>query len=144
VKLEGENTLLVRGRTATISGKPDLVVDNLQGPMVFVVELKTTPNKRPEHVAQVWLYGWMMGLIGRYTKVKAVGAFHLALCYPDNEMVPLTGDEYTEEQATDAIALLSNSAPPPTRPSRFNCQFCDVADCKARPGQDELSETEVF
>jgi len=134
VTLEGQNSIRLYGRTATIAGKPDLIAydDGCN-----VVEDTKGGRRKDEHATQVWLYLWLRRLM-RTAGENEVGR----VIYADRE-VTVRDDHHCDEDVQSAIAVLIGPEPE-KRPSEQSCRFCDVADCAVRAQRVEEVQTDAF
>ena len=72
---ENQNSFALRGRTATLGGKPDLVA--LKGESGTIIDVKTG-SPSPAHSVQVMLY--------MYAVPRAMGRHHGVVVYRDHEV----------------------------------------------------------
>jgi hypothetical protein len=131
VLLEEANAFTVQGRTAIVTGKPDLVAINQN--QVLIEDMKTGKRRSSDH-AQVGVY---MLLTGKSYEGKAVWG---NVVYPD-EVIPVK--PLAVEHLTKLIASLL--VEPTASPSHGECRWCPLTDCPHRlRGQNELKETDLF
>ena len=55
VEAEGQNSFQLRGKAATLSGKPDLIVRREDGDEAVIIDGKTG-HESPSHIVQVMIY----------------------------------------------------------------------------------------
>jgi len=126
VKVEDEGEFNLKGKSATLAGKPDIV--GIRDGRGLVVDAKAGKQRASDHW-QVLIYkfalplSWFpksMPLDGEIQyKDEAVAVRELG----DAEVLAITG----------AIKIVSNlDTPPDPIPSTFECGRCDVAACKSR------------
>ncbi len=136
VWVDAQNSFTLRGNTATLAGRPDLVVtrDN----EVVVVDVKVgQPNA--SHAAQVMAY---MYALPRAMKSRFRGAvFSGQIVYPDGP-VDVPGSAVDDEfvAALGGLVRALGSAQPPRKvPSWNECRFCPIGarDCPERVAVDE-------
>ena len=137
VFVEAQNAFRLRGRTATLAGRPDLVV--LDERDATIIDVKTG-QERPWHRVQVMIYQYALPLaLPQYRNVRIGGE----VIYPTHTVrVPrgaLPG-HFIEELGA-LIRRLATDAPPKRVPSVQECGFCEVTaeDCPERV--DMASET---
>ena len=140
---EGQNSFTLRGSTATLGGKPDLVAK--KGSSGIIVDVKTG-KPSPSHSVQVMLYMYAVPrALGQY---KGMG-FDGKVVYEDHEVdIPASAvDETFISNVSDLIGRLAASSPARKVPSVTECRFCDITklDCPERL-EDALQEgtTEDF
>ncbi len=140
---EGQNAFTLVGKTATLGGKPDLIVRN--GSAGTIIDVKTgTPS--PAHVAQVMLYQYAVPkALGQYRGIR----FDEKLVYRGYEIdIPVDAiDEAFVGNMVSLIGRLAASTPARRVPSAQECGFCEItgADCPERlPDQREEGQTEDF
>ena len=142
---EGQNAFALRGRTATLGGKPDLVaVKDREGVIIDVKTGKPSPSNN----AQVMLY--------MYTVPKALGrhggiAFTGSVVYPGRsvEIPASVVDEGFVANMGRLVRRLASDQPARLVPSLAKCRHCSItgADCPDRmDGADDAGEgvTEDF
>ena len=141
---ENRNSFALRGGTATLGGKPDLVA--LKGESGTIIDVKTG-SPSPAHSAQVMLY--------MYAVPRAMGQYHgMAfddrVAYRDHEVaIPATAvDEAFIWNLARLLRRLSAEAPARRVPSPREWGFCDIssADCPERAAEGAVAEgvTEDF
>ena len=141
VSVEGQNAFNLRGKSAVLAGKPDLVAR--RGDLV-VVDAKTG-RPSPAHAAQVAVYVYCLPrALGRYKGLSISGQ----VAYPDHQVeVPAqTVDGVFIERVGRLVTRLASETPPARVPSPGECRFCDIADCRARAEDGPVEEglTEDF
>lgn len=141
---ESQNSFTLRGRTATLGGKPDLIT--VSGTQGIIVDAKTG-QPSPSHHIQVMLY--------MYAIPKALGQYHgIAfdgqIVYPDHEEhVPNHAVSQTfVDNFSRLIQRLASQEPARKVPSLLECRFCNITsgDCPQRveDGAQDEKETEDF
>ena len=139
VDVEAQNRFELRGRTATLAGRPDIIAH--RGDQVVVVDAKTG-NDSPSHTVQVMIYLYAVPkALRRYRNAKLRGQ----VTYRDHTVrVPADAvDEQFVQNLGALILRISADEPPRRAPSQQECRFCEitVGDCPVRV--DEGSETEA-
>ena len=141
---EGQNAFALRGQSATLGGKPDLVaVKDGEG---VIIDIKTG-QPYPSHAAQVMLY--------MYAVPKALGrhggiAFTGSVVYPDHSVeIPASAvDAGFVENMGRLVRRLAAGSPARRVPSASECRYCPItgADCPERMDGDggEEGVTEDF
>ena len=138
VDIEAQNSFQLRGSSATLAGKPDLIAK--QDDDAVVVDVKTS-HESASHVVQVMIYVYAIPrALERYRTLKLRGQ----VTY-DDHTVRIPAEAVDDQFIQNLGALIRRLAAdqPPTRvPSRQECRFCDITaeDCPERV--DEGSETE--
>ena len=141
---ESQNGFALRGRTATLGGKPDLIAR--EGESGTIIDVKTG-SPSPAHSVQVMLY--------MYAVPRAMGqhhgvAFDGVVAYGDHE-VPIPAAAVSETfigNLSRLVGRLSSAEAARRVPSPRECGFCDIssADCPERTAEDAVAEgvTEDF
>ena len=142
---EGQNSFSLRGRSATLGGKPDLITR--KGTAGTIIDVKTG-RPQPSHGAQVMLYMYAVPkALGQYKGVTFDGK----LVYRDHPAVDIPAsavDETFITNVSNLIARLASQTPARKVSSAMECKFCDItsADCPERQADDVFEEgmTEDF
>ena len=139
VRVERQNSFQLRGRTATLAGQPDIIVN--RGSDALIIDVKSG-GEQPSHTVQVMTYQWALPkALTRYSYAKLAGE----VVYPDRvARVPrgaLPGQFIDNLGST--IRRIAAATPPKRVPSPQECRFCDIsaADCPER--MDTGSEPEA-
>ena len=135
VTTESQNSFVLRGRTAALGGKPDLV--GLKGRKGLIVDAKTG-KPRASDIAQVMLY--MYAVPRALSRCQGM-TFHGKVVYRDHEVdIPARAvDDDFVERATGLIRRLASQTEARRVPSAQECRWCEVQDCPQRV-QAELQE----
>ena len=73
VEAEGQNSFQLRGKAATLSGKPDLIVRREDGDEAVIIDGKTG-HESPSHIVQVMIYLYAIPrALERYRTLKLRG-----------------------------------------------------------------------
>ncbi len=147
VTTENQNLFRLRGSSATIAGKPDLIAGKSHE--VVVIDVKTG-RVSPAHWAQVMIYQYAVPKVLEQYRGRRVRG-HVR--YP-------TSNVGTPESAVDRefvgtlgtlgtlVRRLADETPARRVPSAAECRFCDItaADCSARIDVSYVAEgdTEDF
>jgi CRISPR/Cas system-associated exonuclease Cas4 (RecB family) len=141
---ESQNSFTLRGRTAALGGKPDLITTF--GDRGAIIDIKTG-QPSPSHHVQVLLYMYAIPkALGQYKGITFDGM----VVYPDHEeYVPSTAvDETFIANFSSLIQRLASEQPARKVPSKMECGFCNITttDCPDRVEQtnDMPSETMDF
>ncbi|MCL0099877.1 PD-(D/E)XK nuclease family protein [Dehalococcoidia bacterium] len=142
---ENQNSFHLRGRTAVLGGKPDLVT--VSGTTGTIFDAKTG-QPSPSHHVQVMIYMYALPkAMGQYDKV----IFDGKVVYPDHEdYIPNTAlDDTFIENLGKLIQRMASSDPARRVPSGMECGFCNItkADCPDRIEEESSAlsgETEDF
>lgn len=141
---ENQNTFRLKGATATLGGKPDLIATS--GRRGLVVDAKTG-NSSPAHHVQVMVYMYAVPLaLGQYKGM----VFDGRVAYKDHEVeIPSRAiDDKFIDNLAGLIRRLGSGTCPKKVPNLVECGFCEitVADCPERAvaGDMEQGETKDF
>ena len=133
VRVEGQNSFQLRGQTATLAGKPDLVV--VRNDHTLIIDVKTG-QEQPWHKVQVMTYV--------YALPKALPEFRDArisgeIVYPTHIARVPRGAPPGQfiENLGSTIRRIAAENPPTRVPSAQECRFCDITaeDCPQRIDQ---------
>ena len=144
VSTENQNTFHLRGATATLAGKPDLIAEKSH--QVTVIDAKTG-RPSPAHRVQVMIYQYA---IPRALKQYESRDVQGRVAYPDcNVGAPASAvNPGFIGNLAGLIRRLASDTPARRVPSATECRFCDItaADCSARieSDGDTTGETEDF
>ena len=141
---ENQNSFALRGRSATLGGKPDLIAR--LGNSGVVIDVKTG-KPSPSHGVQVMLYMYAVSrALGQYGGV----VFDGRVSYRDHDVdIPAAMvDETFIGNVSELVRRLSREGPARRAPSPRECRFCDITslDCPERAAGDVVAEgvTEDF
>ena len=130
VHTENQNLFRLRGSTATIAGKPDLIGEKTHE--ILISDAKTG-QRSPSHRAQVQIYQYAVPkALPRFQEKRAAGQVR----YPDAH-VSSPASSVTPEFVNNMSALirrLAGDVPARRVPSAQECRYCDItlADCPER------------
>ncbi len=130
VDVEAQNRFELRGKTATLAGRPDIIAHREDA--AVIVDAKTG-QESPSHAVQVMIYLYAVPrALERYRSAKLRGQ----VTYRDHTVrIPAEAvdDAFIENLGT-LIRRLSSDEPARRVPSRQECRFCDItdADCPVR------------
>ena len=133
ILVEGQNAFQLRGKSATLAGRPDLVVLNERDATIIDVK---TGREQPWHKVQVMIYQYALPLaMTQYRNVRIGGE----VVYPSHRVRISRGALPGQfiDQLGSTIRRLAAPNPPKPTPSFQECRFCDItaADCPARVDQ---------
>ena len=144
VAIEGQNSLQLRGRSATLASKPDLITQ--RDGQAVIVDVKTG-QENASHVVHVMIYLYAIPrAMERYRTLKLRGQ----ATYLDHTVrIPAEAvDDQFIQNLGALIRRLAADQPPARVPSRQKCRFCDITaeDCRERMHQEprEQGTTEDF
>ena len=130
VDVEGQNSFQLRGRSATLSGKPDLIAH--RDDHAVIVDAKTGHDS-PSHAVQVMIYLYAVPrALERYRNTRLRGQ----VTYRDHTIriqAEAVDDQFIQNLGA-LIRRISSDEPARRVPSRQECRFCDIsaADCPVR------------
>ena len=122
VRVENQNAFQLRGHSAILAGKPDLLVLNKN--RILVIEFKTG-QELPWHKFQVMTYMYAMPkALPEYRHFKFAGE----IVYNNRtECVPQGGiDQDFVQNLGSLIRRIAAPEPPVRVPSAQECRFCDI------------------
>ena len=138
---EGQNHFTLRGASAALGGRPDLIA--WKDGAGTIIDVKTG-QPRPSHSVQVMLY---MYAIPRALRQFRGIDFNGKLVYTDHEIdIPASAvDDSFVGNMSQLILRIASATPARRVPSRMECGFCDItsADCHERAAEDSLDEGET-
>ena len=141
---ENQNSFRLRGKNATLAGKPDLIA--VKNSDAVIIDAKTG-KPSPSHAAQVMTYMYAVPkALEQYRGIRFQGH----VIYPDgNVQIPASGlDSRFVENLGGLIRRLASETPARRVPSGGECRFCDItaADCPERVDEEAQREgtTEDF
>ena len=144
VLTEGQNSFNLRGSSAVLAGKPDLVA--MRRDQVTVIDAKTG-RPSPAHAAQVMIYMYALPRsLERYKGLSIAGQ----VAYPDHvvDIPPEAVDRRFVENLGGLMRRLASQTPTRRVPSPGECRFCEItpADCpeRAEEGSPEEGVTGDF
>ena len=142
VTTENQNLFRLRGSSATIAGKPDLIAD--KNHEVVVIDVKTG-RVSPAHRAQVLIYQYAVPKVLEQFRDKRVTG-HVR--YPTSH-VAAPESAVNREFVANLGALvrrLAADTPACRVPSAAECRFCDITkeDCPVRVNVDYVSEGTTY
>lgn len=122
-KIEGKRSgAIVAGKMDLVTFQPNLVIDAKSG------------KPKDSHILQVKIYLLAISL-GCVPNVK--GQFRGVLRYVDASPVEVPGiDDAFKLRFFNLVRLLTEGPDPQPVPSKFECQYCDVAECQVRFNKD--------
>lgn len=162
VKIEDQNKFTIKGHSALLGGKPDIVaerpveitVNNLSKPgnkrekrttmLTRTVDAKTGKPKGADWW-QVLLYMLAARLLDKSQQPRVLEG---EVFYPEAAPRIIKPEELTpknEQAIYDTIAWVAGPETPATTPSAFECSRCDILACRDRvTAEAEATEVDVF
>ena len=144
VLTEGQTSFNLRGSSAVLAGKPDLVAKRRD--QITVIDAKTG-RPSPAHTAQVLIYMYALPrALERYKGLSIAGQ----VAYPDHVVdIPADAvDGNFVENLGGLIRRLASQMPTRQVASPGECRFCEItpADCpdRADDGPQEEGTTSDF
>lgn len=141
---EGQNLFTLKGKTGTLSGKPDVVaVKNMGG---WIVDTKTGSPKASDRI-QVMIYMWAMVKTNpEFAQIRFDGKVVYKTCY--NIILSDEVDEQFGKRVGELMKEVCGIKEPHKAPSYSECQFCPVTaeDCPDRVEESQVyvGETDEF
>ena len=138
VLTEGQNSFNLRGSSAVLAGKPDLVARRRD--QITVIDAKTG-RPSPAHTAQVLIYMYALPrALERYKGLSIAGQ----VAYPEHVVdIPADAvDGRFVENLGGLIRRLASQIPARRVPSPGECRFCEItlADCPDRADEGPPEE----
>ena len=136
VYVEHQNSFRLRGHTATLAGRPDLIIP--RGDDALIIDVKTG-REQPWHIVQVMIYQWALPkALPQYKHARLAGE----VVYPNHIARVPKGALPSQfiDQLASTIRRIAAYTPPTRVPSLQECRFCNIsaADCPDRM-DDELA-----
>ena len=141
---ENQNSFALRGRMATLGGKPDLIAR--LGDWGTIIDVKTG-KPSPSHGVQLMLY---MYAVPRAMRQYRGVSFDGRIAYQDHcvDIPAQAVDETFIKNVAGLMGRLSAADPARRVPSPRECRFCDISslDCPERAADNVVAEgvTEDF
>ncbi len=138
VSTESQNSFHLKGRTATVGGKPDLIA--VKGNHGIIVDIKTGQPRTSDHVqVMLYMYAVSKAFPEKYKDVVLEGR----VVYGEREVsVPSSAvDGKFVERFSELIRRLASNVPSRRVPSYGECGFCKipVSECPDRVDKDSSS-----
>ena len=131
VTLEDQNKFTLKGNTALVAGKPDIIAR--KGRLVRILDAKTG-HEADKNGAQVAIYMLVLPMVWGQPDLQPEGA----VVYKETAVpVPWASVQPMREPLFKLIRDLAVDAKPEAVPSEKECRFCDVTatDCPQRFGE---------
>ena len=139
VLTEGQNSFNLRGSSAVLAGKPDLVVRRRDE--IIVIDAKTG-RPSPAHATQVLIY--MYALPRALESYRGLSIAGQVAYYPDHvvDIPPEAVDGRFVENLGGLMRRLASEMPARRVPSPGECRFCEItpADCPERADEGPTEE----
>ena len=138
---ENQNSFVLRGATAALGGKPDLIATSEDKGIIIDVK---TGKSSPAHHVQVMVYMYAVPRVLRqYHGVSFAGK----VVYKDNEVsIPSSAvSQAFIENLSNLIRRLGSETSARKVPNLAECGFCDItkADCPERVEEGRIEEGET-
>lgn len=127
VETEGKNWMRLKGETAILVGKPDIVAS--RGAQYLVVDEKTGKQSEKDWW-QVLLYMYLMLKLWN-PNLRVTGQVE----YADGTRVDVHPDEFTPELRAKFFAVvkrIGDPTEPAKTPTANECRFCNISNCDKR------------
>ena len=138
---ENQNSFTLRGASATLGGKPDLIT--IDGATGTIYDAKTG-RPSPSHHIQVMVYMYAVPKVLR--QFKGV-EFNGKVVYNDHEVsIPAEAiNETFVANLGDLVKRIASAVPARKVPSAMECGFCNItkADCPDRTAGDVIEGGET-
>ena len=134
VYVEGQNSFRLRGQSATLAGRPDLIV--VRNDDALIIDIKAG-QQQPAHFVQIMIYMYALPrALPQYQHAKLAGE----IVYPTRTARVPMGSLHTQfiKDLGALIRRLAADKPATRVPSPHECRFCDITadDCAARVNGD--------
>ena len=134
VYVEGQNSFRLRGQSATLAGRPDLIV--VRSNDALIIDIKAG-REQPSHVVQIMIYMYALPrALPQYQHAKLAGE----VFYPTRTARVPMGSLHTQfiKDLGALILRLAVDNPAARVPSPNECRFCDITaeDCADRVDGD--------
>lgn len=139
VNVENQNSFRLRGRYATLAGKPDLIA--VKNSDAVIIDAKTG-RASPHHAVQVMIYQYAVPkALEQYQGMEFRG--HVAYTESNVEIPTSRIDANFVNNLGALIRHLSSDTPARKVPSNDECRFCDISgvDCPERMKGQPLAGT---
>ena len=141
VYFEGQNSFRLRGQSATLAGRPDLIV--VRSNDALIIDIKAG-REQPSHVVQIMIYMYALPrALPQYQHAKPAGE----VVYPTGTRRVPMGGLHTQfiKDLGSLIRRLAADKPAARVPSEHECRFCDITaeDCAARVNGDPSTHEET-
>ena len=138
VYVEGQNSFRLRGQSATLAGRPDLIV--VRNHDALIIDIKAGQQQR-SHYVQIMIYIYALPrALPQYQHAKLAGE----VIYPTRTVrVPMGGLHTQFIKDLGALIRRIAADEPATRvPSEHECRFCDITtkDCSERVDEERQPE----
>lgn len=141
VFLENQNSFVLRGSSAALGGKPDIIATG--GGRGIIIDAKTGQTS-PAHHVQVMIY---MYAVPRVLRQYYGMSFDGRVVYKDHEVeIPSSAlDQKFIDNVSSLIRRLGSSTPAKKIPNPVECGFCEITkiDCPERAADDIMQEGET-
>ena len=130
VYVESQNSFRLRGRTATLAGRPDLIVARSHDSLIVDVKVG---REQPWHVVQIMIYMYALPrALPQYQGARFAGE----VVYPDRTVQVPRGCLHTGfiKDLESLIRRFAANQSSRQLPSEQECRFCDITatDCPER------------
>lgn len=144
VQKEGQNWTRVKGETALLVGKPDIVAS--RGGQYLVIDEKTGAQNKKD-LWQVLAYLYLIPKAWESPNLRIAGQVE----YADGTRIDVLSAEFTPELRQKFFAVvkrIGDPTEPEKTPTASECRFCDVSVCdkriEATPESELPKQTEDF
>ena len=130
VYVEGQNSFHLRGQSATLAGRPDLIV--VRNHDALIIDVKAGQKQR-SHYVQIMIYIYALPrALPQYQHAKLSGE----VIYPTRTVRVPMGGLHTQfiKDLGALIRRIAADEPAARVPSEHECRFCDITtkDCSER------------
>ena len=139
VDVEAQNRFELRGKTATLAGRPDIIAHREDE--AVIVDAKTGHDS-PSHAVQVMIYLYAVPKALQWHRGRKLRG---QVTYRDHTVrIPAEAvDDAFIENLGALIRRLSDNEPTRRVPSRQECRFCDIAAAECPERIEETSQPEA-
>lgn len=145
VKVEDQNKFKKVGRSAVLSGKPDLIA--MKPGRIIVSDEKGGGERRDKYWWQIAIYlRFIRDVIGDIEAGQPEPYITGELVYGDGiDVIPLASIGSAKEMIAQRMLTLGLEMPPARVPSEHECRFCDIPkeDCPVRVSEPDITVIET-
>ncbi len=144
VHVEEANAFQMRGKVATLAGKPDIVAYHDPTLRALVIDEKSGSPK-PSDEWQVLVYLFALPIIGVMETINGEVAGEVEYRGSSVHIPSARLDLSARTKIAWTMKMIGDMVAPKRTPSQKECAFCDIAACPERiETSTSMAETEMF